>query len=205
MSKRYIILAILLLGSALGLNYLPEQPNKDLLTPKKMLVKIYDQARYLTTDGVAKKLIEGDPGLFLIDVRSPEEYEEYALPGAINVPTDQLFTGENIDYLDQEGIDVVFYSNGDVFSEQVWMLAAEKGFDNLFILKGGLNEWFQTIMQPVPPPETASKVAAEQYMFRKGASIYFGGSPNLLASEIPVKKKEVVVRKKKKKEAEGGC
>ncbi len=72
-------------------------------------------------------------------------------------------------------------------------------------MKGGVNEWFRTIMQPEPPLETDPEVDFEKYSFRKGASQYFGGTPNEVSSDATVKKKKVVVHKKRKREAEGGC
>ena len=42
-------------------------------------------------------------------------------------------------------------------------------------MKGGLNEWVETIMNPQEPPATASSEIQEQYQFRMAASRYFAG------------------------------
>ena len=205
MSKRYIVLTILLIGLAFGLTQLPEKPARPALTPEKFLIEINDQARFLSTDLIAKRMIERDPGLFLVDVRTPDQFEEYALPGSVNIPLEELLNAAWVDYLDQDAMDIVFYSNGDIYADQAWAFSVQKGYKNLYIMKGGVNEWFRTIMQPTYPLETASTVEFAKYSFRKGASLYFGGTPSEASSDAPVKKKEVIVRKKKKKEAEGGC
>ena len=132
------------------------------------------------------------------------EYEEYNIPGSFNIPLEEVLLPDWEAYIDQDGMDIVFYSNGDIYADQAWMLSAEKGYSNLYVMKGGLNEWFKTIIQPTPPDETAPLEAYEQYSFERAASIYFGGS-SAGAATAPVAKKKVTVRKKEKKAAEGGC
>ncbi len=90
MSKRYIIIAILLIGSAFGLILIPKQAPTDQIKPTAFLIEINDPARFLETDQIAKRLIEEDPTLFLIDVRSLYEYEDYSIPASVNIPLEEL-------------------------------------------------------------------------------------------------------------------
>lgn len=205
MSKRYIILTILLLGTSFGLMYLPEKTDYGQIKPEQFLYAIDNPARIVSTDFVAKRLIERDPSLFLVDVRSEFEYNEYSIPGAFNIPLESIASEEYADYIDQPGMDVVFFSNGGVYADQAWALAAQLGIENIYVMKGGLNHWFATIIKPVAPPETAPTEAFDKYAFRRAACIYFGGASAGIESAGPVTKKTVTVRKKKKKEAEGGC
>lgn len=205
MSKRYILLAILLLASAFGLTLMPEKADYNQIPAKEFLREIYNPARYLSTHQIAKRLIERDPSIFLVDVRTASEFEEYAIPGAFNIPLENILEEEWVDYLSQDGMDVVLYSNGDIYADQAWTLIAQQGVKNLYIMKGGVNQWFARIIQPVAPPETAPSEAFDLYAFEKAACIYFGGASTNVESTAPVEKKTVVVRKKKKKAAEGGC
>jgi rhodanese-related sulfurtransferase len=204
MSKRYIVLTIILLGVAFGLTLLPEHGPKSPVTPQELLLKASDQSRYLTTHFIAKRLIERDPSLFVIDVRMADEFEAYNIPGSFNIPLEEILNEDWEAYIDQEGMDVVFYSSSDVFADQAWMLSTQKGYNHLYVMKGGLNEWFRTIIQPVAPDETAPTEAFELYSFERAACIYFGGA-SAGAATAPVAKKKVTVRKKEKKAAEGGC
>ena len=205
MSKRYILLAVLLLASAYGLTLLPEKVAHNQIPAKEFLREIYNPARYLSTHQIAKRLIERDPSIFLVDVRTAYEFEEYAIPGAFNIPLENILEKEWVDYLNQDGMDVVLYSNGDIYADQAWALIAQQGVNNLYLMKGGVNQWFATIIQPVAPSETAPSEAFDLFAFEKAASIYFGGSSVNVESSAPTEKKTVVVRKKKKKAAEGGC
>jgi rhodanese-related sulfurtransferase len=204
MSKRYIVLAIILIGAAFGLTLLPEKGPESPIKPKDMLVKAIDQSRYLSTHFIAKRLIERDPSLFVIDVRMMDEFESYNIPGSYNIPLEEILNEDWAAYIDQEGMDVVFYSTSDVFADQAWMLSTQKGYKNLYVMQGGLNEWFRTIIQPIAPDETASTEAFELYSFERAACIYFGGASAGIAT-APVVKKKVTVHKKEKKAAEGGC
>ncbi len=206
MSKRYILLAVVFIGSAFGLVVLPDKHDTKQIPAEKFLIEIYNPARFLSTHQIAKRLIERDPSIFLVDVRTPSEFEEYSIPGAFNIPLEHILDEEWVDYLSQDGVDVVLYSNGNIYADQAWMLIAQQGIKNLYIMKGGVNQWFSTIIQPVEPPETASSEAFDLYAFEKAASIYFGGSfANIESATTTPIKKTVVVRKKKKKAAEGGC
>ena len=204
MSKRYIVLAIILIGTAFGLTQLPEKGPKSPITPEEMLLKAIDQSRYLSTHFIAKRLIERDPSLFVIDVRLIDEYEEYNIPNSFNIPLEEIMSEDWEAYLDQERMDIVFYSNSDVFADQAWTLGTQKGYKNLYVMKGGLNEWFRTIIKPVAPDETSPSEAFELYSFERAACIYFGGS-SAGVTNVPVAKKKVTLRKKEKKTAEGGC
>jgi len=206
MQKRYIFLAILFLAAASGLLFLPDMKQKTQVPAATFLNDIHSNNRFLSSDEIAKRIIEGDPMVFLVDVRAVEEYNNYSLPGSINIPLKDLLLDDWAGYLDQDIVDVIFYSNDDVFSEEAWALCKQQGFKNIYVLDGGLNTWFETIMQPKEPGELASTAEFDLFSFRTGASIYFGSGSTAVAVEAkPVKKKTIPVKKKAKREAEGGC
>lgn len=205
MSKRYIFLAIILIAFAFGLTQLPDKGQRMPIRPNEMLLKIIDNSRYLTVHAIAKRIIEEDPSIFLVDVRMPDEYEAYHIPGSINIPLEEIVNDKWQDYLDQVGVDIIFYSNGGMYANQAWMLASEMGYSNLYILEGGLNNWFNRIIQPTPPDESAPTEAFEQYAFEQAACKFFGGGNEIVPANTTANKNKVIVRKKTKKAAEGGC
>ncbi len=167
-------------------------------------------SRFVTTDQVAKKIIEADPTLFLIDTRPFDQYESYSLPGAVNIPleklldTNGLIFSEWMDYLDIEGVNAVFFSNSDITADQVWVICSRQGIDNLYVMKGGLNYWVETILKPEKPVQSAPSEDFALYDFRKGASQFFGAGTISIEAEVisePVPR----MRKKKKTVASGGC
>jgi len=207
MQKRYIFLAVLFLIMASGLLFLPDMKQKTQIPATSFLNDIHSNNRYLSSDELAKRIIEDDPMLFIVDVRTEAEYDIYSLPGAINIPLENLLLEDWAGYLDQDIQDVIFYSDDDVSSEQAWALCKQLGYKNLYVLDGGLNHWFNTIMLPKKPGELNSSAAYDLYSFRTGASIYFGSGSTAVksATEKPKAKKTLTVKKKTKRVAEGGC
>lgn len=209
MQKRYIILALLLLGVAFGLVFIPEMTKKDQINADVFLSEIGDQARYVSTDEIAQRIINQDPILLLVDVRNEEDYNNYTLPGAVNIPLANVLDENWEGYINQEVQDVVFISNDDILAEQAWAVCAQLDYKNLYVMDGGLNHWFATIMLPPKPKETDASDAYSLYDFRVGASIYFGSGSTTVTTvkkkESKQVKKTIPIKKKVKKEAEGGC
>lgn len=204
MNRNYIILAVLFLILAGGLLVLPERENFQQIKPEELMRNIVQTSRFVTTDQVAQMLIEGDPTIMLVDVRDEYDYFEFSLPKAINIPIDSIMVEEYLDYLGIEDMNVVFFSNDDIMADWVWVIAKRMGYGSIYVLKGGLNCWIRTIIQPQSPEETASIEEFELYNIRRGASMYFTGAEISTASEGGAKP-VTVVRKKKASVAEGGC
>ena len=205
MSKTYFILGTLLILVSLGLVIMPDRENVDQLPPERLLDEVMNQSRFLSPDLVAERIIEEDPSILLIDVRPEKEFAAYSLPGAINIHLKELLADEWQPYLDQRSMEVVFFSNGDLHSDQAWILCKRLGYENLFVMEGGLNRWFTQIMQPEEPPATAPSEAFDLYTFRKGASIYFGGSAPEQASSGLSGENIQIIRREKKTVTAGGC
>lgn len=214
MNKTYLFLSLLVLVIAAAFFFFPSVQQKEQNQAEALLKEIHSSNRYLTTDEVAKRIIDGDPTLYLVDVRFKEDFETYSLPDAVNVPLVNILDEEWEEKLNQDVLDIVFLSNDGIDAEQAWALCRRQGYSNLYVLKGGLNEWFATIMLPKEPGELASTEELELYSFRTGASIYFGSGtvevPVIVEVEAkkepePVVKKSITVEKKVKVEDEGGC
>ncbi len=204
MNIRYSLLIALVIILGVILLILPEKTHTEIISPDVLLNELKEQTHFKHTDEIAERIINQDPTILLIDVRMADYYFEYALPGAENIPLEDILHPDWEDILDQSDRDIVFYANADVYAEQAWMLARRMGYENLFVMKGGLNSWFETIMQPKPPAETASSSEIDRYQFRKGASIFFSGG-QIITTDESAQETVVVTRKKKKSVVEGGC
>ena len=203
--RQYQILAAILFLLAAGLVLLPKYQKVEGVSPEVYLIHALSSERYITTDQLAEKIINQDPTLLLVDTRDEQQFNAFTLPNAINVPIDKMLDEDHIGFIDQEAYDVILFSNDNFLSDEVWMISNRLGFKNLYVLKGGLNEWFSTIITPDPPKETDPKEAFELYNFRKAAGMYFGvGAPQTQEKTV-TKKKVITVKKKKKRVPEGGC
>ncbi len=198
-----ITISIILLAVAAVVAFLPETSNRSFeITPDELLIEIQKNNNYFSVDEVADLLVNGDPSVLLIDLRSEEEYKAFSLPGAINIPYSQLLDEKWNAYLDQSTRKNIFYSNGTTISTQAWILSTRLAYKNNYVLTGGVNEWFDRVVQPIAPEMTEDKAAYENYQSRISAKAFFyGGSEGPKKSTAPV----IQVQRKKKKTAGGGC
>lgn len=208
MKNPRILLATILIPIAFIMAFAPINTNKPtVLSSDQLLEEVNSSVRFVAPDAVADRIIQQDPFLQLIDVRTPEEFEQFSLPGAINIPLNRLLDDEYELTLDQDDYTNIFYSNGTVFASEAWLLTRMKGYENNYVLTGGLNYWAETIMNPEAPKDTSPNEEIAKYNFRKGASQALGGgeleasngSSILAAPKPPIKKKP------KKKRVAGGC
>ncbi len=92
--------------------------------------------RQMTVSDLAERMRTGD--VAVVDVRSPTEYSTDRLGGATNVPLGQLV--ERIDSIPRDRLVVVQCQSGGRSSIGASVLA-EKGFENVADLVGGINAW----------------------------------------------------------------
>ena len=194
MNKTYFFLIVLVVLLGVGALFLPEGKYTEEVSPDQLFLKINDPSRFVTTDQVARAIIEGDPTILIVDTRSSDQYEAFNLPGSVNIPLKELIDSTGIidekweNYLGIEGMYIAFYSNGDVCADQAWVLCTRLGIRDLFVMKGGLNNWVETILKPEPPAQTAPSEEFALYDFRKGASMHFGGGGTIETQKAePVK------------------
>ncbi len=213
--KRYILMSILLIGLALLLLILPERDSSKELEPEKLLFEIIDKNHFVTTDYVADRIINNDNYVILIDIRQPEEFANFSLPGAINIPLNNILdkteSGEYKwkDYLNNDTKKNIFYSNGNTYSNQAWMITRRLNYKNNYIMEGGLNKWKETILDPQRPKNEADNNELTLYNFRKAAKLFFVGGDTKYSSDdsetVKNKPAPIINKNNKKNEDEGGC
>jgi len=204
MNKAYYTLAVFLLLLGVGLVLLPDREHPEEASPRELLSDLRNPSRFISTDKVAEMIIDQDPTLLLVDVRDMYDYLDFSLPGAHTIPFEEVLMYNWIDSLAYDQSMIVLFSNSDIRADQAWILLKRENHKNIHVMKGGLNCWFETIIQPSPPPETAADEEIDRYQFRKGASVYFTGGTAAIEAETSAEP-VVVTRKKKTQVVEGGC
>ncbi len=203
-----VIISIVFVGLGLILAAIPQNTTvKYKLTADQMLVESNNAVLYYSPDEVAELLIQKDPSIQLIDVRTPDQFEKFSLPNAINIPLSEILKDENRDYLDQGIKYNIFYSNGSTDAVKAWMITKQLGWSNNYVLQGGLNYFAEMIMNPQAPPSTSPNDEIAKYQFRKGAQQALFGEGSV-SSESPTSTpapKPPVKRKSSKKRVQGGC
>lgn len=84
---------------------------------------------------------QNDDNAFLLDVRTPEEFDESHIPGAVNI---DIYKGQGFVYeleeLDKSKTYYVYCRSG-ARSAKACEIMNELGFDNTFNLLGGIMAW----------------------------------------------------------------
>lgn len=205
--KARLILASTLIPLGLIIAAVPENTTKPYkLTAVELLEEVKSGTQFLQPDEVADMIVSKDPTLQLIDVRAADEFEKFSLPGAINIPLADILSPEWEETINQDVKMNVFYSNGTNDANQAWMITRQLGYQNNYVLQGGVNYWAETIMNPEVPPTTSANEEFAKYDLRKGAGMALGGaaettqpSATVNAPTPPIQKRE------KKKKVQGGC
>jgi sulfur-carrier protein adenylyltransferase/sulfurtransferase len=204
------LLAIILLPLGLIIAAVPQNTTKPYkLTAPQLLAEAVTKAQFVSPDIIADMLVNKDPSLQLIDVRSQAEFERFSLPDAINIPLSELLSPQWESVINQDIKMNVFFSNGSVEANQAWMVARHLGYRNNFVLQGGLNYWGETILNPQVPPQTSPDEEVARYDFRRaaGQALTRGSGPLKIdsVSTTPALKAPPVQKIQKKKKAQGGC
>lgn len=206
--KPHTLLALFLIPMGLIIAAVPQNKTKQYkLTAEELLGEVNTRTQYITSEIVADMIIKKDPSLRLIDVRSQEEFEKFSLPGAINIPATDLLSDEYTDILDQDIKMNIFYSNGTVTANEAWMVTRQLGYTNSYVLEGGLNYWFEAILNPQKPASTSPDEEFAKYDFRKSAGQALGGGLTVQTTQdkSAASVKPVLKPGAKKKKASGGC
>lgn len=177
------------------------------LTAEQILEELKSNTQYIEPDVVAQMIIEKDPTLRLIDVRPQDEFEKFSLPGAINIPMDNMLSPEYSEILNQNFMLNVLYANGSTRANEAWMLVRQLGYNNNYVLRGGLNYWAESIMNPGKPPSTAADDELARYDFRRAAGQALGGGElQLQETDNPVRAAPPRPQTQgQKKVIKGGC
>ena len=205
MERKYTILAILLIVMALGLVILPKKKEQKEIDPKVLLSSIVEKSRYLSVDVVTHRIIENDPTLMIIDLRPADQFKTFALPGAVNISPDSLLSKSTLELLNQSAKDKVLYGNSDLISEKAWLIATRNSMNRVYVMKGGLNEWYKTIIEEKPVNSAASSTELDLVSFRNAARQFFVGSEETATTSEMSKEKVQVIRKAPKASSGGGC
>lgn len=118
---------------------------------------------HVFVDELAGWIVEGRKDFVVVDIRKPDEYAAYHIPGAINVPLSQL--GRS-DIAAQPKI--IVYSSGGIHAAQAWFFLKALGHKGSYTLFGGLEEWRDAYVEPVAPEAPS---AADQALHEKRLAI----------------------------------
>ena len=149
---------LLCLGLILAL--LPLSGSRSFIVrPQKLLSEVLDGNTYVTVDQVARFIVSEDSSVQIIDLRKPEEFRVMNIPGSINVPYSKFLDNDPGTFLSSAKSRNILYSNGDFDANYALAIAKGLNLKNIYVMKGGLNEWYNTVMNS---SFTGEKISARE-------------------------------------------
>lgn len=85
------------------------------------------------------RLINGEPGLTIIDVRSPDQFRDRRIMGAVNMPADNAFQTAQPKL--ESTRDIYVYGASDEETAEAANSLRQAGFQRVAELKGGIKAW----------------------------------------------------------------
>lgn len=87
----------------------------------------------------AVEMMSRETNYIILDVRTPEEYRDEHIPGAINIPNEDIGTKEPSELPDKDQLILVYCRSGNR-SKQASRKLAELGYTNI-VEFGGIIDW----------------------------------------------------------------
>lgn len=154
--------SVLLVGVGMILAFLPFDAAQTFqLKSNELLARSASDSMYISVDQVARAVNSEDSTVQIIDVRSATQFRACNIPSSINIPFDDLQNPLWEATLNQKKVKNILYGNGDQTANYAWTIVTGLGYPNNYVMKGGLNEWFHTVMlsqysgEKITPAENA--------------------------------------------------
>ena len=173
---------------------------------KTQLITRVSEAGYVATrpvatmdvDELAFRIVDNDPRLRIIDVRTPGAFGRLALPAAQNMALRDFFSKDSAALLSARHVKKVFVGDTEAEERAACLLAETLGYENLAVLKGGFGAFQATFLGPAAAPPEDGRWAADVARFRekaRGDILQMIASSKAAGPKVPKKQKKIV----------GGC
>jgi thiosulfate/3-mercaptopyruvate sulfurtransferase len=111
-----------------------------------LMASVEQALDHIEPEELADRLMTGEQGLLVVDVRPAAEFNAFHIRGALNAPLAQL--AETLQPYRNRGL-IVLYSNGMTHPAQARDSLQRQGFGNVYILTDGLQGFRDRCLKPV--------------------------------------------------------
>lgn len=155
-------------------------------------------AAVMDVDELAFRIVDHEPRVQVVDIRTPDAFSRFALPGSRNMVARDFFSKESTPLFSQRHVKKVIVGDDENQEQAAYWLLQELGYENLAVLRGGIGSFSNTILQPASFVPTGTRWDADVKQFRETAR-------TSILSMIEESKKSGAKVVKKEKKIQGGC
>jgi rhodanese-related sulfurtransferase len=152
----------------------------------------------MTVDELAFRIVDQEPQIKILDLRSPEAFAQVPLPGSVNLAQNDLFSREWSTLLSQRRVKKVLVAEDEASERTAFLLAQQLGYENFVILKGGFPAFDRTILNPGAYAPEGNRWDGDVRSFRENAKVQL--QKMIADNKTPANKAP-----KKEKAIQGGC
>lgn len=115
----------------------PEDSQGDSAAPSESAPADFDWGQHVDSQEFQRAI---DAGFTIIDVRTPGEFNDRSIPGAVNLPISDRYFEDKIKELDPAG-NYALYCRSGGRSRGALEIMRKHGYQHVIGLDGGLNQW----------------------------------------------------------------
>jgi len=135
----FVVMLILLLPQPLFFSYTQSSGDYSVKLVESTNYRLTSSNGYADVNvSEAKQMIEANPSLVILDVRTQEEYDEGHIEEAVLIPVNEL--EQRIGELDREKETLVYCKSG-VRSATASQILVDNGFSSVYNMLGGITAW----------------------------------------------------------------
>jgi hypothetical protein len=155
-------------------------------------------AATMDLDELAFRIVDADPRIKIIDIRTPKAFGVVALPGSQNMAQREVFGKDAVALLSPRHVKKVIVGDTEAQERATYLLLQSLGYENLAVLQGGFGAFEAVFLGASAPQVPNGRWAADVTQFREKAR---DGIRLMIASSKTAGAKTP----KKEKKIAGGC
>lgn len=187
---------------------LPDRPKAQWheTSAKVLLQEASGNEHYVSVEELAYKLLHPyENDYLLVDVRNRDAFDQFSFPGAVNVPLETISDASNISFLRNTKQPLLLYSFGNTDADQAWLLLRRDGIQNVNVLEGGLNGFFNTLFVKSHPTDSTKEMELFESRFLTRAAEQFKSGAAALESQQKARPVKTIVEIIPPAPGKGGC
>jgi hypothetical protein len=196
--KKYAVAVVALFAGLAVVAFLPgrkEIISRQIAEARRQQTCVFKE---IPADKLADEIVNKYYTLNIIDVRSPEEFEAFHLPMAVNIPFERIMDRQYEPLFRQRLKSNVFYADNDTLVRMACLKAKYIGKSENMILRESAQEFKNMFYEAQLPAADASKSELQTYHFRTTTARKMDNLVNSLKNiGVPVKREVVSIK--------GGC
>jgi hypothetical protein len=157
------------------------------------------EIKSMSIDELTFRLMDDDKKLQIFDLRPENDFKELSLPKSANISLNNIFEKDILTKLSIKGMRNVFIADDEASAKKGAVIAAGLGYENVRVLKGGMNLLKEEILNFSPQKSIKGEKISDTERFRTKANKVLP----ILISENKIRQSAQPVKKAKR--IIGGC